>query len=432
MTTRNRNRNRNRTAPAAPEQQTPEQAPAPAAPAAPAAPEQAPAPAAPEQTDETLAAKMEADAAKAESEVHFKAGVNAVVRGIEGQRSASLEAGKEFWTCLKLAFKGGLSARSRTSRMEDMEAEIRSKTREKVKVDNLIRAYAAFSCFAEADRPELGTSHPYWLWRDVLSKLTEPQNWATKDESFILLPGFENECRATFASILECKDGLEGATAKADALLVDYHKALAARKDQEAKERAARVAELGNEAAALKAKREQAERDAAEAEAEAAALANKIKETSDAAAAAALQAQLAAQQGAHAEAERVRKEAEKLELEKQKQRDKERAAADTARKAAGRAEEKAGKLEEKLSGDGSGSGSPRNDDGTIAISPKTYKDTSAKDLASMLFALLIGNKNSAPAFLRLCELVAAAKGADPKMRDRAMAALNVGTQQQAS
>lgn len=183
---------------------------------------------------------------------------------------------------------------------------------------------------------------PYGVYRDTWARLVERAAKDTPEESYVLLPGLEDRCRAAFAKAV--KEGL-GRTAVAESaaeIVRDYAKAQAdaeAKRAEEAAARAKAEQDAATKAAAeLKAAQEAQQAAAQEAKAKA--------DEQTAAALVVAEEELRARQRAVIEAqaraeaaERERKAAEKSARE---QAEAERRAADKAARKAAKREEQAG------------------------------------------------------------------------------------------
>lgn len=338
------------------------------------------------QAGATAAAEKAAEAeeqARTEAEQTAKAVVKAYRKGEASYRAGLLEAGRLADQYLHQRMALGDKRAAGVQRLEGLLAAWSSST---VDVHRLIGCYHAYRLLAE--EPGVKADVPYGHLRDSWAQLVQRTGKDTAQETWVLLPGVEEECRATFARCVKDGLGREAVQEQAKAVVRKYADALAAQ-TKAAEAEAARVA--AEKAAAERQAREEAvraEKAALEAKAkvEAAQDADKARLAAEAEQA---QAELLTKQQAALKAAEEKAQAERA---KAKQAAEAKAAEDAQRKAAEKAA-KAAQTAAERAAEKASKAKAREERPRATSAPNllaTARHGIAKDVASMAAELVTG------------------------------------------
>jgi hypothetical protein len=306
-----------------------ETAAAPAAP--PADPTPSPEVAAAAPVIDAEAVKRAAEAAAAEEQAQLKAaeafrqaGLKAYAKGEAGYAAGLLESGHQFGLYYIACLTLGRDRKAITTAIRDGLTPISTDISDPSRLVLVWNAYALLG-MSKAKCP----ATVYGTYRDQWCRLVERVNKDTPQESYVLLPGLEAECQATFDKAVTntlSRDALKGLVSE---LVVSYAKLEAEREKAKAEQVKAKAAAeklaLEEQAAKVRAAREAHEKATADAKANASeATAAAVAESAarlQAEQKAVLEAQARAEQAERekqAAEKRAKLEAERLERESRK------------------------------------------------------------------------------------------------------------------
>jgi hypothetical protein len=319
--------------------------------------------------------------AREEAQSTLRAVVRAYKQGEKAYRAGLLEAGRlaDSYVHQRLALGD-----KRAAAVQTLEGQLAQWSSSTVDIDRLIGCYHAYRLLAEEPGVKADVV-PYGHYRDAWRQLVQRVNKDTPAESWVLLPGVEEEAKALFGKAVADSLGREAVLEQCKALQRRYAEAAAA---QAQAERARAEAEAEAKAAALREANAAAEAAAQEAQAKAAAAEqaqaeDKARLTAEAEKA---KAELLAQQQAlvAAHAEQVQAEAAKARAE---------ADAKAAQQAAARAAEKAAKAAAAATEKAKAKGKDRTDaeECRQPAMKAMAKAGTAKDVAAMAVELITGS-----------------------------------------
>jgi hypothetical protein len=346
------------------------------------APTPAPEPAVQAQAEQAAEQAAEQEAkAREEAAATLKATVKAYRSGERAYRVGLLYAGKlaDSYVHQRLALGD-----KRAAAVQTLEGQLAQWSSSTVDIDRLIGCHHAYRLLAEEPSVKADTI-TYGHYRDAWWQLVQRVHKDTPAESWVLLPGVEEEAKALFAKAAADSLGREAVLEQCKALQRRYAEAAAA---QAQAERAKAQAEAEAKAAALREANAAAEAAAQEAQAKAAAAEqaqaeDKARLTAEAEKA---KADLLAQQQAlvAAHAEQVQAEAAKARAE---------ADAKAAQQAAARAAEKAAKAAAAATERAKAKGKDRTEaeECRQPAMKAMAKAGTAKDVAAMAVELITGS-----------------------------------------
>lgn len=174
------------------------------------------------------------DKANDEAAVHLKAILKLCKRGNLDHANNFLAAGEHSDQYIHLRMAVG---QSREDAVRIVEGDLLKICIESIDVNRMIACYWAYTLLADGGEPL-----PYGVYRDVWSRTMERVNKG-KDETWQLLSGLEERCKATYADCIRDNVARDGQYDKVAALLKDY-----AVMQKTAKDHAAKLAEAEAEA----------------------------------------------------------------------------------------------------------------------------------------------------------------------------------------
>jgi hypothetical protein len=368
----------------------------------------APVQAAPVQAEAEAAAPVQAEAEaddKVEAEAkrvadvltraaqELKEGTKEFAKGERAVRLGRLMAGKHYHAYIRLRLSAGL--KDRKVAVQAVEGEVAKHANERTDCNALIRAYHAYRLLGEEGKVKGADDHAYGHYRDAWALLAIPENMGTGEETYILPPSLEADCKALYLKAIETGESRETCVAEARKLYDRHVANEAAARRAEAERKAGEKAEAEKAAREALAQKEAAEKEAAARENAAKHAEQAAQDEKDETKREELAKKAEAEK---AEAEKARKEAnEKAFAEQQAAREKARADMESkqAERLKAEAEAKRKRLEEKRerqNGERPAPKRPEGEDKGAKINPASFKDAAPRDLAEMLAHLLTANK----------------------------------------
>jgi hypothetical protein len=191
------------------------------------------------KTAEAIAAQEVADRKDADSVL--KAASRAFAKGEKALRAGMLESGllAHDYVVRRMRLTD-----ARSAAVDVLRLELQRHASGKVNVNTLIQAGWAHKLLA-------GTSDailPWGHYRDALSQLVDRVNPGTGDESWVLLPGFEDTCRELFTRAQDNTLSRDATTEQCKGILSRYHTAQATAKAAQAAQ-AKQAADVARQAA---------------------------------------------------------------------------------------------------------------------------------------------------------------------------------------
>lgn len=278
-------------------------------------------------------ARREAEEREAAEKTRQEA-ARAFRRGELAYRAGLLEAGRLSAQYIRQRLALG---DQRAAAVQALEGAFAPWSSAAVDVNRLVRVWEAFRLLAveqglagEGRKQGPADAVPYGHWRDAWARLVERQGEGTRQETYILLPGLEEECRTLFREAVQGNLSREACADKV-AALVREHAARQAEAERQRAEEAAAKARAEQEAAARAADELRAAQDAkVEAEAEAKVRGDAATAEAMNQAAAALEEKQRAMLEAHARAEAAERQRRAAERAAKERAEAERRAAEKA------------------------------------------------------------------------------------------------------
>lgn len=345
------------------------------------------------------AAEAREEALAEEVTSHIKEAVKAYRKGERAYRAGLLLAGKESHLACRAKLAINATKATRDAVCQAIDGQLAVYATSPVSTSTMIRAWAAWDLLCDSQHLAEKCQHvAYGHYKDAWSLVVQRSSPNTAQESWVLLPGLEEECRAQFLACangtLDRKSAIEMAQA-----LVHRHQTLVAEQAKAAKAATAAADRAAAETAArakaeAKAAEEQALAAARDAEIAATQVKDATDETARLAALARHEEQVKAAEKARAEADHKRhtdeqaardhaSAAAEARLATKRAAETEAARVEADKKARARADKAAGITPDKA---------PPVETGAPVISPRTYAKMDPKAFAGMLAALIAGHE----------------------------------------
>jgi hypothetical protein len=341
----------------------------------------------------------------------LKEGTKEFAKGERAVRLGRLMAGKHYHAYIRLRLSAGL--KDRKVAVQAVEGEVAKHANERTDCNALIRAYHAYRLLGEEGKVKGADDHAYGHYRDAWALLAIPEKMGTGEETYVLPPSLEADCKALYLKAIETGESRETCVAEARKLYDRHVANEAAARRAEAERKAGEKAEAEKAAREALAQKEAAEKEAAARENAAKHAEQAAQEEKDEAKREELAKKAEAEK---AEAEKARKEAnEKAFAEQQAAREKARADMESkqAERLKAEAEAKRKRLEEKRerqNGERPAPKRPEGDDKGGKINPAAFSGHNVKDAAEMLATLLTAHKDANGVFSHLIAMLASMPG----------------------